>query len=91
MERLTKSSLEQVVLAEARRSIGLAFMSFGYSVTLLPAVAALGARRARVEDPDAGPLQVLALIRRAAERKLIKTVRDATPAGSVIQLTPDDL
>jgi len=90
MEPLPLADLCAVALREAEQLVAPAFQAFGYELTISAAAAHHAAGYARARDESAGVRSVVGVLRRAADRLLIRLVTSAKP-GARVTLAPDDL
>jgi hypothetical protein len=91
LQPLRLADLCAVALREAERLLMPAFQGFGFRLAISAAAVHHAATSARARDESAGVRVVTAMLRRAADRLLIRHVTNASPAGSSVTLAPDDL
>jgi hypothetical protein len=91
LRELPTTDLAEVAMREAHATLSAAFNAFGYALVIAPEAVRHAARTARQRDPEAGPRQVVAAIRRAGDRLLMRLIENGVPHRTVATLTPDDV
>jgi hypothetical protein len=89
---LTAPDLARVACREAQRLSISAFEAFGYPFRISMEAAHQAVTVARRRGADAGVRGVVGLLRRSADRLLIRMIcAEAAPIGTAVVLAPDDL
>lgn len=91
MPRLTSADLCAVAGHEAAQLCTPAFEAFGYTLIIAAQAVRHAVIVARTRDSGAGVRAVTGVLRRAADRRLIRMVSVGTPVGIEVTLAPDDL
>lgn len=91
MPPLTAADLCAVAKREALQLCAPAFSAFGYTLIISPEAVRRAVSAVRDSDSAAGVRVVAGLLRRVADRMLIRLVSTAVPAGARVTLAPDDV
>lgn len=91
MPALTTADLCAVALRESAKLCAPAFEAFGYVLTISSEAVRHASATARARDSGAGVRAVTGVLRRAADRILIRAVSAGVPAGARITVAPDDI
>jgi hypothetical protein len=91
MRQLPPADVSRVACREAYRLSAPAFEGFGYRLFISPEASHHALLVCRERDPHAGVRAVAGLLRRSADRLLIRMVLAEAPVASMATLAPDDL
>lgn len=91
MPPLAAADLCAVALREALQLCAPAFSAFGFTLIISPEAVRRAVTMVRSRDIGAGVRAVTGILRRAADRMLIRAVSDAAPVGECMTLAPDDV
>jgi hypothetical protein len=80
-----------VASRETLQLCGPTFASFGYTLIISPEAVRRAVTIVRSRDSGAGVRAVTGLLRRVADRMLIRAVSQALPVGGRVTLAPDDV
>lgn len=91
MPLLEPADLSHVVLREALQLCEPAFSAFGYRLCISPEAVRRAVASEQARSTAVGVRAVVGVLRRAADRVLIRMVSNAVPVGARATLAPDDL